>query len=160
MKKILFTLLLVTFSFTACEGPPGPPGPSGTDGMGSYWKVIERTIKPNQWELVTEEKDGYPNDLGSYYFYEFGMPELTDNIVNDGLVMVYYYNSNYTTWSPLPYIVPAYDFDANGNEILYTESYSFDYTRESVGLYFDVSNFYTGDYKPRRDMTFKVVIIY
>lgn len=156
MKKLVFSLLIVMFALVACEGPMGPPGPEGSSGNETQWKIVEYTVKPNHWQLV----DGNPNDLGTYFIHEFDVPELSSNIANDGAVLVYYYNAAFNTWSPLPYSVPCYDFDEYGNEVLYTESYSFDFAAGSIGLYFDVSNFYTGYYKPQRDMTFKIVMIY
>ncbi len=155
MKKLLLLLFLGSFVFTACEGPTGPPGPPGEDGNETVWKIIEYTVKENDWGLV-----GDPNELGSYFIHEFDVPELTNDIAKEGAVIVYYFNENFNTWSPLPYSVPRYGYDNQGNLVLYTESFSFDFGSGSMAFYIDVSDFSTDVSWPEGNMLFKIVLIY
>ncbi len=163
MKRLLFALLIAV-TFISCEGPmgpEGPPGPEGLPGEGANWKIIEYTVPQQDWRLMGESEKPNYNELGTYYMHEVkDVPSLTSDVVNNGAVIAYYYNDSFRTWNPLPYSIPSYIIIDNDNAALFTESYSFDYAVGSMAFYFTVSDFYTGDIYPPRDVLFKIVMIW
>lgn len=78
--KNLLAIFLMVFLFASCEGPAGEPG---RDGEGIWWHVTEPfRINSNQWEMA-ETTDGIP-----YYFYEYRIDQLDNDVYNGGKVAV------------------------------------------------------------------------
>lgn len=115
----LFALLL---SFTACtieNNTPGPVGPQGPPGNANV--VSTEHITLNTW---------FYNQQYKWYAADITMPEITDNVVNSGLVMVYQQltSGSNQSWIPLP--------DTYGN---LTTNY--DFSRGRLTIYrFNVDN--------------------
>ena len=153
MKKVLSILTLALF-IVACEGPRGPQGPPGEPGEGINWKVMDFTIKSNQWELV-----GDKDELGSYYMYLFegnNAPEELRYVVdNMGEVSGCLVGS--LDGEEIFYPLPHENFFGSSDgeyESLWSETYKFDYPRSSIAFYVYYSDFYTAT--PPATCTFRM----
>lgn len=104
MKKLCYLLVLI--AFTGCTihesdvpgpvGPPGAPGMTGPQGPAGNANVIStEPISLNTWVYS-----------GAYNWYSanINMPEITPDVTDKGLVMVYQRISGATNpvWIPLP----------------------------------------------------------
>lgn len=142
--KRLVVLLFCFFALLSCEGPMGPQGLPGEGG--SKWFVETYTVKSADWELV----GGEPDELGTYYMYEFDEPALTDFIFKKGNVMGYLVETlrdGSEVQTPLPCVIHKAEVNA-GVEHLWTETYTFDFMQRSVAFYVRYSDFYTGNLPP------------
>ncbi len=153
MKKVL-SILTLALLIVACEGPRGPQGPPGEPGEGINWKVMDFTIKSNQWELV-----GDKDELGSYYMYLFegnNAPEELRYVVdNMGEVSGCLVGS--LDGEEIFYPLPHENFFGSSDgeyESLWSETYKFDYTRSSIAFYVYYSDFYTAT--PPATCTFRM----
>ncbi len=153
MKKLL-TLFILCVTLLSCEGPMGPQGPQGIPGTGINWKYYTCTVKSQDWELVRTE-DG----LNTYYMYIFdNLKELTEDVYIDGYVLGYLVQSpgsNDEVISPLPYTTHRGEIDSEGNEFLWTETYTYDYMPGSVAFYVQYSDF--AEQRPG-EMVFRIVL--
>ena len=165
MKRILGCFLIAMIGLSACEGPMGPAGRDGRDGrdgldgMAVVWDE-EFIINRNDWKLFGDPKD--PNMIGSYYYYVFDVPQISQKIYKDGLVLCYYryideFGDDVTT--VLPYTF--YDIDVNqwSEEFPYSIQYSFDITPGSIAFKVVFSDFYTDENLPPT-CTFRMYVIY
>ncbi len=157
MKKFLFLLPIAMLLFASCEGPIGPVGPMGEKGEPGedYWFIKVYTIKSDEWELVMGE-----DELGSYYMAEVEIPELDEDIYEDGTVFCYMFQNidGLEVQTPLPFTIPYGETNQNGEELLWTETYAFDFTEGSIGFYVNYSHFYTSNRPP--DISYRVVLNY
>lgn len=84
MKKLVY-LFAAVLGLAACgqRGPQGPPGPRGLDAVTNV-QAFEYTITPSAW-----------GESGSFGQADYGfvalaeVPEITNDILNDGSVMAY-----------------------------------------------------------------------
>ncbi len=148
MKKLFGLLLLVLLGFTACEGPMGPEGPPGKDAISTEWYVHDYEIYSNDWKL-NHDKDGRP-----FYEYEFGIPELTKFVFDEGAVVCYFVQKtgNILTQSPLPYTY--YELDG---DFPYSENYSCEVKPGYVKFIAKYSDFAT---EQPKDCIFHIVLMW
>lgn len=111
MKKNLLLLLPITLFLFSCEteGPIGPAGPAGkdgtngidgTDGNDGNANVVSKnyTVSPNDW--IEHGVLG----IDQYYDVKIDIPEITSEIIEKGVVLVYLNVSG--TYYPLPITSP------------------------------------------------------
>ena len=149
MKKLLL-LAIISLTLFSCEGPMGPQGPAG-EGM--YWRYYTYTVNSQDWELVTS-----PDGLNTYYMYVFDNNDITDDLYINGYVLGYLVQSPGTqdeVITPLPYVIHRGDTDNSGTEMLWTETYTYDYMPGSVAFYVQYSDFVQ---QQPGDMVFRLVI--
>ena len=152
MKKLLL-LIIISLALFSCEGPMGPQGPQGVPGEGMYWKYYTYTVKSQDWELVTS-----PDGLNTYYMYVFDNNDITDDLYINGYVLGYLVQSPGTqdeVITPLPYVIHRGGTDNSGKEMLWTETYTYDYMPGSVAFYVQYSDFVQ---QQPGDMVFRLVI--
>lgn len=95
-KLLLLPLVAMTMLFSGC----GPEVELRT----TYF-----TVNPGDWQrMVADVVDG---DEYGYAYAECAFPELTQNVIDGGAVMVYYIDAAGFD-NQLPYLLPYYD---NGN---------------------------------------------
>lgn len=88
MKKMTFLLFAaVAMIFTACEGPEGPAGPAGSDGSDANFTTFETSVVVADW-------------AGGAYV-EFPVDIITEDIYNDGVVLVYIKDA-FEYWNQIP----------------------------------------------------------
>ena len=167
MKKALL-LLVLAVSFMACEGPMGPMGPAGPsgqngkdgqngqdgeDGYGANWFAKTFIIQPNEWERV-----GQPNELNSYFVVDKKLPELTQDIFREKAVIAYIQTANGVK-NGMPYVLHKGGTNDEGKEIIWTQTYDFDYSEGWVGFYLTYSDFST-QIVPEEPVTFHVILMW
>ena len=133
MKIKLFTAAIMAMLLLSCQGPMGPQGPQGSSA----------------WELV-----GDADGLNSYYVYVFegnqAPRELAQVLEYDGDVTGYFVSqldNGDEVLSPLPYIVYNGGSNSSG-EWLWSEQYTFDFTRNSIAFYALYNDFATSTIPP------------
>ena len=151
MKKIVFFLFALLMTFASCEGPMGPEGPAGP---GTNWKILTFTVDSRDWKMMQNEDGSNPR-----FFYEFEVPEIDEFIYTDGLVSAYMYtNVGIETQTPLPYVLHQEAVDNQGNTILWTETYTYDYSPGSIAFYSTFSDFFVEQNPPT--MEFRVALMW
>jgi hypothetical protein len=109
MKKLLLFFFLLSFSACTIHENPGPVGPPGPPGNANV--ISTEAIVLNTW---------FYNTQYNWYASDINVPEITDNIVNSGLVMVYQRIATgpNPVWIPLPdtyaNVTTNYDFYRGG----------------------------------------------
>ena len=134
MKKvILFTLFAAIL--VSCEGPMGPRGFDGKDGKDgnngllSVWKVIELPVNTDVWV-------GYPNNSNPrFYSVSFTVPEITEDIFYDGVILCYLY------YDGRQIILPSVRHYQDG-EFLYTQTIDYEYWKGGLEIFLTNSDFY------------------
>ncbi|MBO4500369.1 MAG: hypothetical protein J5732_09005 [Bacteroidaceae bacterium] len=115
---------------------------------GANVKSYYITAKNDRW-LVPDNI--MPGKEGYYAFQTFEFPEINDNVIENGVVLVYYIDSSGRD-NLLPYIIP---FGQEGYCVY--ESYRYDIEKGFLTVIIESSDF---QYVPREiDLRFKVVVI-
>jgi hypothetical protein len=90
IRLVLWVLLYCTV-FTACKKEAGPKGDTGAPGNSNVIGLDAVTVTADQWL-----------NSGDVWFAYLDVPEITQEVVDHGLVQVYaLYNNN---WWTLPYM--------------------------------------------------------
>ncbi len=155
MKKITMLLslsLAFILTFSACEGPMGPSGPRGLDGMdGTGGNTGMKTVFFNM-----AMQDWTPTGDKGRWFYSLQMPEVTQDVVDNGAVLCYRRNiiNGIETFEAMPVTTLI---EENGvlfsNEIWYSHYNGY--------IDFDWWDSHpTEPLSPGYDMYFKIVILY
>ena len=108
LKNISYHILLLAFislTFSACQkegpvGPQGPEGPTGRDGNDNV-SSFYYTIFENEWEEF-----GDPG-VGFGYIAGMDFPEITEDILNHGAVLVYLYQEGSLYSLPTTFVNPG-----------------------------------------------------
>lgn len=108
-------------SCTTVEGPPGPPGPPGRDGNAEVYSINYIVEDENWYDVGVQGEDDY------FLAADLDVPEITQDIVDDGLVLVYYRVDNQSPWIALPYTFISHNPQ-------YVEKLDFIYDLAYVGL--------------------------
>ena len=156
MKKIFCWIVVAALAFSAC-GKDGMDGKDGLDGLLTYWKVIDFTVSRPDWV-----RKGEGDQIGSYFYYVFDVPEISQKIYDNGLIVCYYrFEDDFgdDVQTVLPYTYYDIIVDDYGNELPYSVQYSFDVTPGSIAFKVVFSDFYTAEYDPPTCF-FKLQILY
>lgn len=149
MKRFTFihstALAVLLFAFTSClvedtvPGPPGPPGPPGNANVWSFYYNVNYT----SWNIYGAP--GMPNH--SIYFEKY-IPEITQDIIDYGMVAAYIYDHDVNAWVALPY---TYTFAGT------QEYYKFYTTTGIAGIDITLSSLQTP--APQSLLEVKVVVV-
>ena len=151
MKKVILFTLIATI-FISCEGPMGPrgyDGRDGHDGLLSTWKVIEMPVNANQWVEYTDN-----NGLNRFYAVDINVPEITENIFLDGLILCYLYRAG---TPPVQTVLPSVRHYENTHGDLWTQTIDYEYYNGGISIYVTNSDFAID---PPGDMFFVLQILY
>ena len=164
MKKTFLLLMTVAALFASCRGAQGPAGKDGRDGIDGLVnvKIVDLSVSGNQWQY-----SGYDNN--NYFMGTFDMPEITQDIYDNGLVQVYReYDTG--TANAVQLLLPntrhkEYSYtDTEGNTQwgFYSETTDYEYGVGKLNVFFTASDF---DYEidtsfVPEDMRFRVVIMW
>lgn len=164
----------MAFTLAACEGPMGPVGPmgppgvpgqngqngqdgddgrDGEDGEGTKAYTQEFTILPHHWQLV-----GNPNELNSFFVATKQFDRLTQDVYESGSVIAYVENHDGVK-NGMPFVWHKGGLNDWNEEILWTETYDFDFTVGEVRFYLTYSDFST-DITPDEIKTFHIVLLW
>ena len=138
MKRLFKTLavvLFVIFAFVGCSYE-----------VGVDMEVIYIDAKRNNWQISGKE-----GEEGCYQFQEFKFPEITNAVLNEGAVLVYYIDEEGRD-NMLPLVLP-YD---EGRETV-IETIRFDCEKGYLTLIIESSDFMA--VPSSRDIRFKVCIL-
>lgn len=95
ISYLISLIAIIALTLTACQkegpiGPQGPPGPEGPAGEDASSKVTSYyyTIFEDEWQTFGEP------GIGFGYIGAMDFPEITEDILNYGAVLVYLYQDN------------------------------------------------------------------
>ena len=102
MKKLLQLTMIAGFVFlTACKkGDVGPAGQNGKDGNANVASQ-EFVIGPSDWTAF-----GTFGQAGFGYATSIAVPYITQDILDQGAIMVYYRSINTSNYTALPFTIP------------------------------------------------------
>ena len=102
----LALLLFLPAMLTSCVGPRGPEGPQGVPGRDGNANVISINYEAiaSDWYDV-----GTPGTVDYFLALDLDVPEITSDIVDHGMVMVYYRPDTQSPWIALPYTYISHD---------------------------------------------------
>ena len=106
MKWVMLLMLPVFVLFTSCQkegpegpqGPAGPAGPQGPQGEEGNANVMSFSFDLNSTDWVD---NGTSGDPGFFISQDLVVTELTEDILNTGLILVYFANFD-DSWQQLP----------------------------------------------------------
>ncbi len=139
--------------FIACEGPVGPAGPQGAQGTpgeqgapGEDGPPGAANITVATFSILTSQID----TSGNTGIYLRAIPEITQDVFNKGVVLVYVQIGGF--WAPLP-VTDSYDYNNNlGVDEVVEMTYLYS-VGQLVIFYYDsfepvfLAYFYTGPFK-------------
>lgn len=125
--RIALLSVMALFTAVACQGPRGPEGPSGQDGRdgqdGNANVIsINYFVGEENWYDV-----GTPGENDFFLAADLDVPEITQDIYDNGLVLVYYRANDDEPWIALPYTFISH-------EPSYVEKLDMIYNVSFVGL--------------------------
>lgn len=154
MKKLIFMMALSIMVLVSCEREHycdcnNNNVPSNTVALSTFY--ID--VKPENWEEY--------DDAEKYVYASFDAPEITENVINNGLVVAYFVDRKYVDEeyeeyieynNQLPYVFPVV---TSTSDTIY-ENMRFDYTREEITFIIEDSDMKFAI--PSNDRTFKVCV--
>lgn len=160
MKKInsglLSGIVMLLFLFASCakdgdtgpQGPAGPAGQNGTDGTNGQdgnANVNSISFTVQTWEWANFGTVGQPGHL---IYHEHNIPEITQDVMNDGMILVYkkYYGPD--GMYLLPWTIAAGSVDVIFSTYFEVGKCGIDIARSDLGTY-----------SPTAPMDFKCVVV-
>jgi len=151
MKKIVIALFSMLVLVACNDDDPIYVNPDES----ALWINKALTVGANQWKL-----EGGKDQLGSYYYADFAIPELTDFVVDNGAVILYFQNPEESrVKNAMPYVLHKGEFDDYGDRYYWTQTYDYEFWPGHVRVFCTYSDFLTGVDSPDRQ-TFHLVAIY
>jgi hypothetical protein len=86
------------------DGSTGPQGPAGADGNANV-RNFDFTLTSSDWT-----GQGTSGDPGYYLFSDLTIPELNNDILTRGMILVYFKPDFDLFWRPLPFTMTNSDF--------------------------------------------------
>lgn len=119
MKKLIFMMALSIMVLVSCEREHycdcnNNNVPSNTVALSTFYI----NVKPEDWAEY--------DDAEKYVYASFEAPEITENVINNGLVVAYFVDGKYD--NQLPYVFPVV---TSTSDTIY-ENMRFDYTKEKI----------------------------
>jgi hypothetical protein len=157
MKKSNFNYLLtlVIISFLGCAkdgetGPDGPPGPAGPQGLtganGNSGAAGNANVHSKTFNLTSSD---WTQSGAFTYLATMPDSDITQAIVDSGIVNVYYFEPSASAWTPLPYTQVLH----NSNDFL---TWSYSYITNQINL--KVEDFATTPLNPG-NTDFRVITV-
>lgn len=154
MKKLIFIMALSIMVLVSCEREHycdcnNNNVPSNTVALSTFYI----NVKPEDWAEY--------DDAEKYVYAFFDAPEITENVINNGLVVAYFVDRKYVDEeyeeyveydNQLPYVFPVV---TSTSDTIY-ENMRFDYTKGEITFKIEDSDM--GFAFPSNDRTFKVCV--
>lgn len=142
MKKLIFMMALSIMVLVSCEREHycdcnNNNVPSNTVALSTFYI----NVKLEDWAKY--------DDAEKYVYAYFDAPEITDNVIENGLVISYFVDGEYDNQLPYVYPVPLL------TDTIY-ENMRFDYKKGVITFIIEDSNM--GFTFPNNDRTFKVCV--
>lgn len=116
----------VLLVMTGCEGPVGPEGPPGQDGVG---------LGVNSDEVDFSVEDALIN--GSVASIGYDASVITQNVVDNGIVLAYF--REHDTWTAMPYTYGVENPDPDLDAVDYTVTFGYAYEQNFLELFYEAS---------------------
>lgn len=153
MKKLIFMMALSIMVLVSCEREHycdcnNNNVPSNTVALSTFY--ID--VLPEDWVEYDDD------DAEKYVYASFKAPEITGNVVNNGLVVAYFVDRKYVDeeyieyYNQLPYVFPVV---TSTSDTIY-ENMRFDYTGEEITFIIEDSDM--GFAIPTNEREFKVCV--
>ncbi len=123
------------------QGPQGPPGFNGRDGNANVWSINYAALDSDWYDVGVSGEDGY------FLALDLNVPEIDSDILNNGLVLVYYREQESSPWTALPYTFISHNPE-------YIEKLDFIYDLSFVGMQSQASDRQATPYAG----TFRVIV--
>jgi len=141
-------LVIAALLFTGCVdgtiGPRGPQGPSGPRGpQGPPGGALTASF-----EVVFDVNEAALN--GQVLSQQYDAPEITQDVVDNGVVTAYYREQG--TWTAMPYTYRVQD-----GSLDYTVTFAFAFERGFTEVFYEFSNDYALPDLLSRDVKFVVL---
>lgn len=119
--------------------------------QGMDMTLIDFTVKNSNWQIRDVD---YGNDDEGYFQAVLEVPEITKEVVNQGIVLVSrrYTDNNETIWTPLPSLFTEKTEDS----LYYTTTVDYEWKQGYVYIFVTASDLYAG--ASPGDMSFRVAI--
>jgi len=131
MKKVLLSIFLLVLLGSCTKEYYYYPDTPSTDGVVNGWKIIQLSVRTSDWRSSVDD-DG----LNLYYYADFSIPEITNNIYLNGLVQCYRdYGGRQTL---LPSVLHIEDTDGDR----WTQTVDYEYYPGGISIYVTCSDFY------------------
>ncbi|MBO9636153.1 MAG: hypothetical protein J7578_23825 [Chitinophagaceae bacterium] len=147
-------IMLIIFSLSACKKGDSARAEGNRDpGEGTVYITNAAWSYPGGW---TEKKEGENATYFSTKYTDIPAPRITDEIVQHGMVLVYFNPSDDESYTPLPYRLESIDHDYN---------FSFGYSKGNIRVHFYYSPNKRSKGMPSlatatvKDYTFKYVVV-
>lgn len=143
----LALLAMTMMSCRGIQGPPGPPGARGPQGIpgqngnANVWSINYLAIASDWYDV------GTPGTPGYFLALDLDVPEIDDLILRDGLVLVYYRETETSPWIALPYTYISHDPE-------FIEKLDFIYDLSFVGIQSQATDMQANAYEG----TFRVIV--
>lgn len=110
---LIISAAVLTLAGCAKDGETGPAGKDGANGLNGNANVqhFSFSINPGDWSTY-----GTPGNTGHGLYYERNIPEITQDIIDNGLVKTYILTGGYQIALPTIIYTPSYQiqyFDAS-----------------------------------------------
>jgi hypothetical protein len=107
LKVYTIPLLIVTMLISSCakDGDTGPTGATGADGNANV-KAISFSVSPGSWNTA-----GSSGQVGHIKYYEKNISEITQDIIDNGMVITYLVDNGYDIMLPLTLFAGNYDIN-------------------------------------------------
>ena len=119
--------------------------------QGMDMTLIDFTVKNSNWQIRDVD---YGNDDEGYFQAVLEVPEITRNVIEQGVVMVYrrFNDGGSVIWTPLP----AQRTEKTEDGLYYTTFVDFEYSLGRVNIFVTATDLYAG--ATPGDMSFRVAI--
>lgn len=147
--KFLLSLLVVGLLAGGCTNKYVTEQYTIVEGLDMT--LIDFTVKNNNWGYREVE---YGNPDEGYFEAILEVPEITKDVIEKGVVMVYrrFVDGGSTIWTPLP----AHRTEKTEDGLYYTTIVDFEYSLGRVNIFVTATDLYAGAMPG--DMTFRVAI--
>ena len=142
-RTVLLTLIASVSLLFSCakDGKDGLPGPAGSAGPAGNANVKSQTFTSNWVHIGTQGQSG------DGFLSTHSSSIITSDIVNNGAVLAYYFNSTLNAWITLPFSEPFSSW---------TSHWRYNYKNNLINFIKEDSDFFTSN---PGNITFKVVAI-
>jgi hypothetical protein len=158
----IIALFVATMFIFSCKEIPGPQGTAGTPGLngrdgvaGAPGKEGNANVKGNVFNVKSSDwQKVFYTGSTTYYYYAvvFNIPEITQNVVDKGMVVCYRSGATTTSWAAMPY---SFSFDSGST----VKVYNYDAVHALGKMFISLGSTDDLPFAPSSEQNYKVVVI-